>query len=118
MLNLQASWGQGVGEALEVSACDGCGEPMTFPDYQSHACPAYKTSIHKNPLSHKMAKSVWKSPKGKIIARGRCLTPEDIAMAKSKLPKDPKPGFRISGLGGKIVIAVVLVAVALLVVYG
>jgi len=64
-----------------------------------------------------MKDAVWKRPgiKGTVTAKGNCLTKEDVLMAKKKAGFSGKSS---SPYGGKIVIAIALVVIALLVVYG
>lgn len=68
----------------KMSDCDGCGIPMNFRIYQDHNCPAYAHHEQRNPWHHKMGAAVWKVPGGRVVARGRCITKDDIAAELSR----------------------------------
>ena len=79
---------QNVAEIGRLNNCDGCNQPMDWTQYQNHECVAYKRHKFKNPFEHKASLAVWKTPKGKVVARGTCLTQEDIAMVRQKIEND------------------------------
>ena len=105
-----------------VNNCDGCNQPMDFIQYQNHECIAYRNHKYKNPFMHKSSVATWKTPKGKVVARGTCLTKEDIAMVTKRGPEAITAWSNISASFRKrkksIGIVVVLVIVVLLVNYG
>lgn len=77
-----------------IANCDGCNQPMDWKQYENHECLAYKDSEFKNPLQHKSSVAVWKTPKGKVVARGHCLTKEDIEMIQQRKPPETGSGVK------------------------
>ena len=94
---------------------------MDLTQYQNHECIAYKDSEFKNPLEHKSSLAVWKTPKGTLVAKGRCLTEEDIAMAtkygKEAMSSWAKIQAKFQERKKYVAIGVVLLIVVLVIIY-
>jgi hypothetical protein len=94
---------------------------MDFVQYQNHECIAYKNSKYKNPFMHKSSVATWKTPKGRVVARGTCLTQEDIAMVQKRGPEkssggiagrfDPKTKRGQRHIVGGVLLAIIIIAV-------